>query len=162
MSVINKSRRRSRMRNRYEEAFLDLSNFRTKAVKRYWKLKYFAIILISYVIFASPWICKQIHDGTFDSNVPHQKFFGDAIVLMIYQLTFYVPSAIIVYLWYKKIKSEKLMRKLYKFAQMTRATSWSKRSRPVSHVNRSHLNRVAARRVALRRNGPLKTEDEFH
>ena len=160
-SIINKSKRRTRMISRYEETFLDVNNFRSKIVKRYWKLKYFAVILISYVIFASPWICKQIHGGTFVLHALHQKFFADSFVLMIYLLNFYVPSAIIVYLWYKKIKSEKLMRILYEFAKQTERSASRKNIplQPLTLINLSQLKRGATRRAALRRNVSIPDGD---
>lgn len=155
VSIMTKSKRQILIISRYEETFLDVNNFRSKIVKRYWKLKYFAVNMIAYVISVSPWIFKKVIGDTFVEDALHEKLLGDSIVLMIYLLNFYVPSAIIVYLWYKKVKSEKLMRKLYKFAQLTRATSSissSRRSRPLTQINLSQFERKTQRRVAFRRN----------
>ena len=101
---------------RYERTFLNTQDFRSKIVKRYWKLKYFAVVFLSYVACAFPWVLK--HVGTVVIHRPmHEEFLSDSAVLMFYIVNFYFPSGVIAYLWYKQRSAKKIITKLYEFAE---------------------------------------------
>ena len=108
ISIAKTSSRRERFRRNYERCYLDVTHIRNKVVKSNWSLKYFAVIVFSYVVCASPWIVYQMNDGTFvrpmdivpcgESNY----LFGGLVVLMMYLVSFFFPSAVIIYFWFQQ------------------------------------------------------------
>ena len=124
ISIVKKSQRRTNNKKMYEKKYLDLCNFRSQIRKRNWKLKYFVIILCSYVFCAAPWITKQISIGaTYFVQDKHDRFLDDSFVLMVYTINFYFPSCIVMYLWYVHTKEKKRVKLLYMFAQRAKKSS---------------------------------------
>ena len=124
ISIVKKSQRRINNKKMYEKKYLDLCNFRSQIRKRFWKLKYFVIILSSYVICVVPWITKEISLGTtYFAQDKHDKFLDDSFVLMVYTINFYFPSCIVMYLWYVHTKEKKRVKLLYMFAQRAKSSN---------------------------------------
>lgn len=113
-SIIKKSQRRVKALEAYEKAYLNLYHHKSRVVKRYWKLRYYAIILISYVVCVTPWVIEEVYEGV---KIGSDHVMVESIPLIIYAVNFYIPSGIIIYLWKKKYKAKKRADKLYAFAR---------------------------------------------
>lgn len=117
-SIIKKSQKRTKALEKYEKRYLNLHHHRSRVKKRYWKQKYYAIILVSYVICASPWLLEQVYEKV---SIGGSSIQIESISLIIYTMNFYFPSVIIINLWMKKYRAKKRTRKLYAFAKRPKA-----------------------------------------
>ena len=104
----------------YHKTFMRKSLLTKKVFKRYWLLKFPAIIIFSYVACSIPWVINEIREG-FKGNSSIPLFHSTS--LLIYSLNFYFPSAICMYLRFmqwmsKKSKTEQRVRSCYRYRDM--------------------------------------------
>ena len=93
--TINKHLKKRRMQSVYHQTFLRRQSVKLqKVVKRYWLLKFPAIIIFSYIGCSILWVFNEIREG-FVPNQTNNLF--HSISLMIYSLNFYFPSSICMY-----------------------------------------------------------------
>ena len=102
--IVRRHIRAKRILEAYKKHFLKVSFRRNKVVKTYWNLKYFAIIICSYVSCSIPWVVNEFREGL--EITPSSPMFH-SISLVIYSLNFYFPSAICMYLRYKQWMAKK-------------------------------------------------------
>lgn len=124
--TINKHIKKKRVQIIYQKNFMMhrknhvVSSKKKKQVKRYWLLKFPAIIIFSYIGCSIMWVFNEIREG-FQSTSSSPLF--HSFSLLIYSLNFYFPSSICMYLRYlqwksKKSKTTRRVRSCYRYRDM--------------------------------------------
>ena len=96
INVIQKERKRTRLQELYKLNYLHKDCVMSHVVKRNWKLKFFAVILLVYVACSLPWVVNEFQEGS------GKKLFqplDQSILLIIYSLNFFSSPFICMYLW---------------------------------------------------------------
>ena len=107
--IIRLHIKKGKLRRTYE-TFLRGSSLRRKVRKKYWKLKYFGMIIYSYVVFSLPWLVNELREGLREGlyGKEHEDTsLSHSITLIVYSFNFYTPSIICIYLRYQQWRSKK-------------------------------------------------------
>ena len=98
-SITKQVNKEKRVKQTYKATYLKNDYYRKNLVKTYWKLKFFAFILFSYVACSTPWVINELVQ-VFQTE--EENHLAHSICLIIYSMNFFVPSAICIYLKYQQ------------------------------------------------------------
>ena len=95
--IIKIHKKKKKLQYEYKQTYLSATLRRSKARRKCWKLNFVTTIIYSYLCCSIPWVFNELREGMHiggDSPAVH------SIVLIIYSLNFYFPSAICMYMRY--------------------------------------------------------------
>ena len=114
ISIVSTIRKKTKLQNLYRRSFLRENN-RTQSRRCYWKLKYFTIIIISYLMCATPWLLCELKEG-FEDDTGKGHDMYQRVLLVVYRLNFYPPSVIWIYLKVLRVVTkEEGVRRRYRY-----------------------------------------------
>lgn len=106
--IVKKTKKRKKVRETYEDVYLSTEKRKSALRERFWKLQYFGVILISFIVFAFPWILSELFAAlsSHDDEVLNKLINNiDAFSLQVMSIHFYFPSGICLHVWYKTYKT---------------------------------------------------------
>ena len=83
----------------YNRTFLRGNSRRHKMRKYYWNIKYYNIILSSYIMCTLPWIMNEFRESLRPNS--HNSLIH-WMSLIVYSVNFYFPSAVCIHLMYRQ------------------------------------------------------------
>lgn len=98
MTVVEKHARKKYLLDRYKTAFLKQGEYSRKLLKRSWRIKLLAIIVLSYNVCSIPWVVNELREIISPENVFHLSFHTSSLI--IYSIHYYFLSLISIYLRY--------------------------------------------------------------
>lgn len=80
--------------------------------RRYWKLRFFVIIIASYIACSVLWVINEMCEGLGNVDLLPHGF--HSLSLVIYSMNFYFFPVICIYAWYKRYKRNELRKNHYR------------------------------------------------
>merc|ERR1712038_1016646 len=100
MRTIRKNQEVRKKFIRFRKRQVNQKHYKNISLRRCWKLKYFTMIITTYVGCGLPWIMGHIVEG-FDAPLPAHAHF---IVLLVYSWNFFFPAVVCVSIWHRQRK----------------------------------------------------------
>ena len=103
--IIRKEKKRTKLQEAYQKACIRRDSIRENKIERVWEIKYFFLIMFSYVACTIPWVLNELREGIVEYTVDESVHF---VLLIIYSLNFSFPSLVCIFVKYKQWKSTRI------------------------------------------------------
>lgn len=103
--IIKLHNTQEKVQNMYEHNFLKGSFYRRKEGKHFWNVKYFSVIIFSYIVCCIPMLTLELIDGLYGHVDQIEQYYS--YVLVVYSLNYYFLAVICIYLKYQERKVRK-------------------------------------------------------
>lgn len=113
MKILQLHNTKKQLQLRYKKHYLRCTFVKPKGMRKCWKLKFVTIIIFSFICCSVPWLINELKEG-FEAHAEGEHGHEEgmhmmhSVVLVIYSLNFYFPSAICMYVkfiqWISKTK----------------------------------------------------------